>query len=157
MSALLPPRGLYRTAFTFKAKNGDVPAGRLVLFHPSSKQGPPLVIAPTTLRNNRWEFGRNGALVNDEGWCASLIPLRNQGYYRLGEDLLIGNGNRLPETLLVHLSYTPNAEALIFPAQLSPDNSLRFLGQGVRISDLQMNTLTPAGFRVLNPKWKPSA
>ena len=150
----LPAAGLYRTLFAHpNAEHARaVPGGVLVYFHPTSEQGPPLVALPEGNAHNAWSFSRKGFLIPETSWCATLSPLPPQGYYVASSDLVLQNGQKLPQGMLVQLGYTRQAQPIVFPSRHDAEaNAIVFAEQGALITDLQLLDLAPLPFRMMAP------
>lgn len=152
------PAGLYRTVLPLPGNEAQVPAQRLVLFHPTSDAGKPAVVLPNGLTDNRWLFGNKGFAVNDERWPDTLVALPAQGFYTLTGELTLSEQVKLPPGVLVQLGYTQQGEGVLFPGYLQPGNSIQFEKTGARVSDLQLDLFKPIDFRLLvRPQNDPNA
>ncbi len=142
----LPPCGLYRTGRALKSDPEGVPANRLVMFHNHSNRGIPFVQLPSYNEHNVWHFHEYGPGVEDDDeFIQALEPLREQGFYFLGEDLETFD-RVLPKFTLVQLGYTIEGEPIIFPGERSPDeNAIYFPEEGYKFEDLEvLGILRPA-------------
>lgn len=152
-----PEAGMYRTAYAHPKNPQAIRERLLVYFSPKSDQGPPIVLPPERLQNFQWSFATRGFLVDDLAWAQALIPLRPQGFYQLTQDLVVGNGQNLPAKLLVQLTYTQNGEAVVHAGVAAPDGSIVFAREGLLLSDLQLDTLEQASFRLAMMQPPPQA
>lgn len=151
----LPEAGLYRTVFPHPKNPQAIRERMLVYFSPVSDQGPPIVLPPERLQGQQWNFASRGFLVEDADWANTLVPLRPQGYYVLTEELLAGPGQKIPPGLLVLLSYTQNGEALVHAGVTTPESFIAFAREGVVISDIQLDSLEPASFKLARGQMVP--
>lgn len=143
------PAGLYRTVLPLPGNEAQVPAQRLVLFHPASDSGVPAVVLPNGLTDNRWAFGNRGFAVNDARWPETLVALPPQGFYTLKTDLTLTETVKLPAGVLVQLGYTQQGDGVLFPGYLIPGNTIQFEKTGARVSDLQLDAFKAIDFRLL--------
>ena len=144
----LPAAGLFRTTLPHPNNPQAVRERMLVYFSPKSDQGPPIVLLPERQQGQIWSFGTKGVLVEDHAWAQSLVALRPQGYYTLAGDLIVGPGQRLPDGLLVLLTYTRAGEPVIHAGVRTPDSVIAFAREALALSDLQLDSLVPANFRL---------
>lgn len=145
----LPPPGLYRTTIPLPTKEAQVPGSRLIFFQDTTDHGKPAVLLPKEVVDNRWVFHQQGYLVEDAAWPGTLVPLPRQGFYSLLREVPIGNGQKLPEGLLVQLGFTPEGVGVVFPGYLEPGNSISFPKQGAKLSDLYFDALQVHEFRLI--------
>ncbi len=140
--------GLYRSILPMSDRPAEVPA-RVLLRYVSPTEGGPKVHLPKKAENNKWTFTAKGHEVTDEEWAGTLVPLADEDFYHLTQDLWIGGGQKMPKGLLVQLGYTREGQAAAFPgAQVKDTNKIEFQRRGALISDLQVDTLKAAGFKV---------
>lgn len=133
---LVPRCGLYRTTLPVPGHDDRVPAGRLIYFHNHSPEGPPAILLPAHNELNRWHFHKQGVLVSDTEYLATLRPLKPEGLYRLREHFHPARGQMVNRNALVQLGYTAQAEPILFfPMIHDTENSLLFPERGVRISE----------------------
>ena len=153
MSKMPEQSGLYRTILPMTDRPAEVPARTLVHFV-SPEDGGPKVQLPNKAENNRWTFLERGHEVTDEQWAATLVPLNEEGFYRLTQDLWIGGGQKMPKGLLVQLGYTKEGQAAAFPGKVVDTNKIEFQRRGALISDLQADSLLKADFKVVATETK---
>lgn len=155
--APLPDAGLYRTIFAHPDKPKAVPARKLVYFAPTSDQGPPAVLVPDGRDGRVWRFGKKGVKADDAAWLQSLVPLPSQGYYQLTRELIYGIQQKLPERLLVFLSYDNNAQAVVYPGVGLEDQNIVFGNDPIALSDLQIESLEPVSFGLAQARVEPES
>lgn len=147
MADALPPCGLYRTTTAHPDRAEQVPAGRLVYFHNHSNQDLPLILLPKDNTANQWTFQDRGYLVKTVAWCASLAPLKTEGFYRLSAPFQTG-GQIVPEGQIVQLGYNRDAEPVIFfPRYEGANNALVFPTKGMKVNADVYALLTPVDVR----------
>lgn len=149
MTASTRPAGLYRTVLPLPGREKEIPAQRLILFHPNTDAGKPAVVLPNGLTDNRWTFGNRGFPVDDAAWPDTLVPLPQQGFYITTRELAISPQVTLPQGVLVQVGYTQAGEGVVFPGFLQPGNVIAFEKSGARLSDLQFDGLRAIDFRLL--------
>lgn len=145
--------GLYRTVLPMTDRPAEVPARALVRFVAASDGGPKVHLT-NRAANNRWTFVERGHAVTDEAWAATLVPLRDEGFYHLTQDLWIGGGQKMPKGLLVQLGYTKEGQAAAFPGKAVEPNKIEFQRQGALISDLQADSLKAADLKIVSTSTK---
>ena len=144
----LPPCGIYRTGAALNGKEEQVPAGRLVMFHNHSEQGPPLVLLPQSNTANKWTFHTHGFLVEDDEFVERMIPLMPEGYYILKEHIHVTEQEIIPDRTLVQLGYNGKGEGILFPGRFE-GNNIAFPEKGYGFkNDSIFDNLEQAGFRV---------
>jgi hypothetical protein len=145
---MVPRCGLYRTARPVPGHEQEIPASRLVYFHNHSAEGPPIVLLPVSNERNRWHFHRQGCLIPDLAYLATLEPLKAEGLYRLREHFHAGDEQIVNRNALAQLGYTIQAEPILFfPMMHTTDNSLVFPERGLRIDDAIYGLLEPLDLR----------
>ncbi|MFW6050776.1 MAG: hypothetical protein ACODAU_06355 [Myxococcota bacterium] len=109
--ANLPPCGIYRTT----AAIGEVPAGRLVLFHNHGEPGPGVYL-PVSWRGNRARFAERGTTLPDAALAATLEPLPAEGLYRVTEAFTCcaKRCRTFEPDTLVQLGYDAGATPILF-------------------------------------------
>ncbi len=133
-TTITPPCGLYRTTRPLPTEPEAVPAGRLVMFHNHSDQGPPILLLPQHNRHNRWSFHERGFLVEDAAFMSSLEALKAEGWYFLREHFHPNQQEVVPQRQLVQLGYNAHGEAILFFPELEKDrNALFFSDKGMKI------------------------
>ncbi len=131
-----PKCGLYRTSRAHPERTTAVPAGRLVYFHNHSDSGEPVVLLPQKNTSNKWAFQTKGYLVKDTTWPASLVALKGEGFYRLGEPLRTGANGLIPAGELVQLGYNGDGAAIgFFAAYDAERNALTFSPKGAKLGE----------------------
>jgi hypothetical protein len=148
----LPPCGIFRTTLPLEGRETQVPSGRLVYFHNHSEQNKPIVLLPQANTDNRWTFQDRGYLVENNTWVNTMVPLPPQGFYLVKREISVAGGGSVSQGLLVQLGYNTNGEAILFPGTLEPGNRIQFPDRGVKLSDLQIDLLEPAAFRLVGPQ-----
>lgn len=139
--------GLYRTTRPLPGHD-PVRPGLLVYYHSHSEQGPPILLLPDSNTNNRWTFHRQGYLVSDPDYVASLHPLKAEGLYRVREHFHPDEGRTVAANALVQLGYNPSAEPIVFfPTWRSSDNALVFPTKGMGIPPAIYELLEPLDTR----------
>ena len=142
------PCGLYRTGVPLAGQEEAVPAGVLVYFHNHSEDGPPIVLPPETNSDNRWYFGEEGWLIQDETFLEALVPLRPEGLYVVTESLALAPDNRLGPRTLLQLGYNRRGDPIVFIAQFE-GNTILFPARGFRFHNLDVfERIEPANFAV---------
>ena len=141
--------GLYRTGTALAGKEGAVGAGQLVYFHNHSKQGPPIVLLPTTNERNRWSFDERGYLIDGlgaDGFLESLVALPREGFYAVLEPVGVTDGRVLAARSVVQVGYNRAGEAILFPGE-AHGNGFVFPTAGFRFDGLTVfQRLREAGF-----------
>lgn len=122
----LPPCGIYRTT---EALDEHVPAGRLVYFHNHGDPGPGVYL-PASWSLNRADWHERGHTVPSPDWVRSLVPLPEEGLYRVREEFTCCAEacRTYEENLLVQLGYDTEANAILFVPEWS--------AQGLAIPEL---------------------
>lgn len=139
--------GLYRTTRTLPGHD-EVGPGRLVYYHNHSEQGPPIVLLPEANTNNRWSFHRQGYLVTDADFTASLEALKPEGLYRLREHFHPDAERTVAANALVQLGYNASASPIIFfPTLRAEDNAWVFPTSGMGIPAQVYELLEPLDTR----------
>lgn len=132
------PCGLYRT----QKRIGDaVPAGALVYYHNHGDPGPGVYL-PSGWKNNRAKFHKNGKTVPDPQYADSLVPLADEGLYRVAEAFHCCKKKCFAyhEGQLVQLGYNGKAQPLLFVPQWV-DDELELPTSGTRIDDGNIDKL----------------
>ena len=135
----LPPCGLYRTTVPI----GDIPAPSLVYFHNHGDPGPGIYL-PETWELNRAEFSDEGTTLPDDDAAETLVPLPDEGFYRVTEEFPCCSKNCriFEEDLFVQLGYDGTAQPILFvPEWTSSGMCIPELGQ--RIDDEHLDKLAP--------------
>lgn len=144
----LPACGLYRTGTPFPGREEAIPAGSLIHFHNHSEEGPPIVQQPESNADNRWVFGEEGWLVEDDAFISAMVPLRPEGLYVITEPTQVAPENILPPRSLVQLGYNRRADPILFVGQFEA-NSILFPTRGFRFHNLDIfERLERANFEV---------
>jgi hypothetical protein len=124
------PCGLYRTTIPRK----EIEASSLVYFHNHSDQGPPIVLLPEGNQHNRWTFQKDGMLVEDDKYVASLEALKPEGLYIVTEHFHPDENRVVAKNALVQLGYNRGAEPILFfPTPAKSDNGFTFPSKGMKI------------------------
>ncbi len=140
----VPACGLYLTTMPLAEHEDAVPAGRLVMFHNHSEQGPPIVLLPEHNVRNRWHFKKEGFLVEDTDYLQSMEPLKSEGFYHLREHFHPNQEEIVADKQLVQLGYNMEAESIIFfPAEDKDTNALIFPNSGMKIPAQIYDLLEP--------------
>lgn len=140
----LPPCGLYKTTVPLKFTATQIDAGSLVYFHNHSDQNVPVLVTPKENRHNRWMFEKNEIPLKNPKIIQSLIPLKAEGLYRLGEHIHVGETQIVNQGALVQLGYNPKGEPLIFfPRVLTEINGVLFPDKGMKIDEKTYDLLDP--------------
>ena len=148
----LPPCGLYRTGRALPGQEEKIPAGKLVMFHNHSDQGPPLVLLPATNENNVWTFHKSGWAVHAPEFLQALVPLRAEGLYVVSGQIYTSREQMLPDKTLVQLGYNRDGDSILFPADFV-GNSIHFPTQGFRFKSTEVQkNLASVGFIRPSPK-----
>lgn len=131
---MVPRCGLFHTTLPVPGREQEIAAGLLVYFHNHSAEGPPILLLPASNERNRWHFHRQGVVVADMDYLASLAPLKREGFYRLREHFHPTREQIVNRNALVQLGYTIRAEPILFfPMMHTTENSLVFPDRGVKI------------------------
>ncbi len=139
--------GLYRTTRPLPEHDAVRPE-LLVYFHSHSEQGPPIILLPEANTNNRWRFRRDGFLVRDPEYVASLEALKPEGLYRTREHFHPDEGRTVGANALVQLGYNPSASPIIFfPSWRAEDNAWVFPSKGMGIPQKIYDLLEPLNTR----------
>jgi hypothetical protein len=138
--AELPPCGLYRTTL---ALGDDVAAGCLVYFHNHGDPGPGVYL-PSAWAANRARWEEHGHTIPSAAWAASLVPLLDEGFYRVLEAFTCcEKGCRTYDAdLLVQLGYDGTAQAILFVPEWTPAG-LAIAETGLPIDDDRLSRLAP--------------
>lgn len=142
MADALPPCGLYRTATAHPERTEQVAAGKLVYFHNHSNQGDaPLVLLPKDNAANKWSFSDRGYLVQTKSWCRTLVPLKPEGIYTVGQAFQNGT-TVVAQGQIVQLGYNREGEPIVFfPRYEVGQNALVFATKGMRVAAPIYDTL----------------
>ncbi|AKU91413.1 hypothetical protein [Vulgatibacter incomptus] len=137
MAPTFPPCGLYVTT----EEIGQVPAGRLVLFHDHGDPGPGIYL-PESWAHNRANFSSRGITVQSAALAATLKPLLSEGLYRVEEAFTCcaKNCRTYPQDSLVQLGYDGAANAILFEPSWGPEG-LQIPESGQRVDDLRLSKL----------------
>lgn len=148
----LPPCGLYRTT----AAVGEVPSGRLVMFHNHGEPGPGVYL-PVSWRANRAQFAEQGTTLPDPAAAASLEPLPSEGLYRVTAELTCCEKRcRVFEPeLLVQLGYDAEATPILFVPEWV-EGAIAIPERGTRIAGADLSKLARLSVAESTPEQPPT-
>ncbi|HWP65312.1 MAG TPA: hypothetical protein VNO26_05310 [Candidatus Limnocylindria bacterium] len=138
--AELPPCGIYRTT---RPLGDDIPAGRLVYFHNHGDPGPGVYL-PAGWSANRASWDESGHTIPSDEWAASLVPLRQEGFYRVTEAFTCCEQRcRIYEPdLLVQLGYDADGQAILFVPEWT-EGGLALPELGLHVDESRLAKLAP--------------
>lgn len=147
--------GLYRTTLPYPGQEQAVPAQRLVLLNTDNEHGKPVILMPEKAVSNQWLFRNRGMLVNEASWLDTLVALPKQGFYTVQKEINGPQGAKLPVSLLVQLGFMVSGQPVVFPGTFKEGAMIAFGTRGMPISDLQIDNLVVATFKLAAAPPKP--
>lgn len=136
--------GLYRATKPIPAGDDFIAPPRLVYYHNHSQQGGSMVVLPDSNEHNRWSFSEKGFLVDSAAFIEGLVPLKQEGFYRLREHFHPNEDEVVDKDALVQLGYNGVGEPIIFfPTTVKGENVLDFPSSGMRIPPNIYDLLEP--------------
>ena len=143
--------GLHRTTVPLPGAEDVVGAGALVLLHDHRPDEYPMVAVPTHCEQNRWWFAEPGVPAEDADFLESLIPLPDEGYYVLLQDVALSDDpdDVLLDGTLLMLGYDRGGNCILYPGRFDgltisfPERGYRFEGVDVLVNLERANFAEP--------------
>ena len=140
----VPACGIYLTTMPMPDHEEAVPAGRFVMFHNHSEQGPPIVLLPEHNVHNRWHFKKEGYLADNVEYLSSLEPLKAEGFYYTREHFHPNQEEVVADLQLVQLGYNMDGDPIVFfPTEGKDANALVFPTSGMKVPPQIYDLLEP--------------